>query len=66
MKRMIALLLAMSMVLALTACGKKEETKAPVPGTNAPAEEPKGGCASAFGSALILVVALGAGLLCKK
>lgn len=44
----------------------KEETKAPVPGTNAPTEEPKGGCASAFGSALILVVALGAGLLCKK
>ncbi|MBE6632995.1 MAG: hypothetical protein E7620_01490 [Ruminococcaceae bacterium] len=44
----------------------KEETKAPVPGTNAPAEEPQGGCASAFGSALILVVALGAGFLCKK
>ena len=51
----------------------KEETKAPAPetqapsaATNAPAEEPKGGCASAFGGALILVVALGAGFLCKK
>ena len=39
MKKLIALLLALAMVLSLAACGAKEEPKAEAPAADAPAAE---------------------------
>ena len=39
MKKMLALLLALVMVLSLAACGAKEEAKAEAPAAEAPAAE---------------------------
>ena len=74
MKKLIAMLLALVMVLGLVACGGNtapaatEAPKAEAPATEAPTETdaPKGGCKSSVMGVASLLVAMAAAVAMKK
>ena len=74
MKKILALLLALVMVMSLAACGSSEApaTEAPeapatdAPATEAPTTEAEGGCGSVIGFSVIAVLAAAAAAVALK